>query len=271
MKRLFLASCVVFSVSLCLANEKKEATTFRSAPPEVMDAVKARVVQFYTYFKEGKFRQAEDLVTEESKELFYNAPKKPLLGFEVSSIQFNENFEEAKVLVNVATMSPLMGSTPFKLPVGGKWIWVNDNWYLHMEGRKQESPFGKMQGAAGTTPGQGLTAGAFAGRGIKPEMLQNMYGIDRREIHFSRESSGPVERSVILHNTGPARLEIEKQDADLPGLTIDTGEGQVKPGEQREIRFTYDPAVAQLTGNRDIYFGVLPLMRKFSITVLFDD
>ena len=269
MKRLFLAACVALSISVCLASDKKE-TTFRSAPPEVMDAVKARVVQFYTYFKEGEFRQAEALVTEESKDLFYNAPKKPLLGFEVATIQFNEQFDEAKVLVNVDTMSPLMGSTPFKLPVGGKWIWVNDNWFLHMEERKRESPFGKMEGGPGT-PGQGLTAGAFSSQGIKPGALQNMYAVDTRQVRFPGGSDKPVERSVVLRNTGPAKLEIEKQGADLLGLIVDTGEGQVGPGEQREIRFTYDPTVAQLTGERDIYFGVLPLMRRFAIKVVVDN
>jgi hypothetical protein len=268
MKRLFLVACVVLSISVCLASEKEE-TTFRGAPPEVMDAVKARVVQFYTYFKEAKFRQAEALVTEESKDLFYNAPKKPLLGFEVATIQFNEQFDEAKVLVNVDTMSPLMGATPFKLPVGGKWVWVNDNWFLHMEERKRESPFGEMKGGTGAP--QGVTAGAFSGQGIKPEALQNMYAVETRQVRFPGGSDEPVERSVVLHNTGPAKLEIEKQGADLPGLTVDTGEGQVEPGEQREIRFTYDPTVANLTGERDIYFGVLPLMQRFAIKVLVDN
>lgn len=270
MKRFFLVACVALSVSLGLASEKKEETTFRSAPPEVMEAVRARVIQFYTYFKEGKFRQAEQLVTEESKDMFYNAPKKPLLGFEIATIQFNEAFDEAKVLVNVDTMSPLMGSTPFKLPVGGKWIWINDGWFLHMEERKQESPFGKMEGGAGA-PGQGLTAGAFSGKGIRPEAFQNMYAVNRREVHFPRLSKKPVERTVVLHNPGPARLEIEKQDEDTPGLTVEAGEGQLEPGEQRQIRFIYDPTVAQLTHDRDIFFGVLPLMRRFSIRVILDD
>ena len=271
MKRLIVAACLTLSVSLCPASEKEsEETTFRSAPPEVMEAVKSRVVQFYTYFKEGKFRQAEALVTEESKDLFYNAPKKPLLGFEIATIQFNDDFDEAKVLVNVDTMSPLMGSTPFKLPVGGKWVWVNDDWFLHMEQRAQESPFGKMEGGPGT-PGQGLTAGAFSGKGIRPDAFQNMYAVNRREVRFPRASDKPVERSVILHNPGPAKLAIEKQGPDVPGLIIDAGEGQMEPGEQREIRFTYDPTVAQLSRDRDVFFGVLPLMRRFSIKVLFED
>ena len=47
-------------------------------PPEVDQALSARIGEFYQDQVGGKFRQAETLVAEETKEYFYSASQAPL-------------------------------------------------------------------------------------------------------------------------------------------------------------------------------------------------
>jgi hypothetical protein len=271
MKQFVWAASILLAVSIIFASEK-QSSPFRKAPPEVEEALRVRVERFYSLFKEGKFRQAEDSVTEESKDLFYNSPKKALMGFEVVSLTFNDEFTEANVLVNVDTMFPLMGATPFKVPVAGKWRWVNDDWFLHMESRDNKSPFGEMKGQQGNSGGSATVQGAFAGgaRGIKPEAFNNMYALNRKVVKFpAANSDQPVERTVTFANSGPVRLTLELQGPEIPGLEVEVGEGKLEPGDRREIMFRYHPEIARLEGERKVTFGVLPIMRKFAVKAIF--
>jgi hypothetical protein len=50
----------------------------RSASPEVNQALRARIGEFYQEQVGGKFRHAEALVAEETKDYFYSASQAPL-------------------------------------------------------------------------------------------------------------------------------------------------------------------------------------------------
>jgi hypothetical protein len=271
MKQFLLVTPVLLAASILFGSEK-QAGPFRKAPPEVEEAVRARVVRFYELFKEGKFRQAEELVAEESKDDFYNTQKKALLGFELTSITFDDDFKEANVLVNVDTMFPLMGATPFKVPIAGKWRWIEDNWFLYMEPHGNKTPFGETKSQEAKPGEAALVQGAFAGgmQGIKPESFSRMYAINRAEVKFPPSNGKqPVERTITFANTGPVRLTLEREGADIPGLVVDVGEGPLEPGDHRQITFQYHPEIAQLEGERKIMFDVLPIMRKFGIKAIF--
>ncbi|MDA1312560.1 MAG: hypothetical protein O2968_04415 [Acidobacteria bacterium] len=273
MKQFLLVACVLVAASVLFGSEK-QAEAFRKAPPEVEEAVRARVRLFYELFKEGKFRQAEELVAEESKDVFYNTQKKALLGFELSSITFDDEFKEANVLVNVDTMFPLMGATPFKVPISGTWRWINDNWFLYMAPHGSKGPFGEMKGQKASPGEAALVQGAFAGagEGVKPESFSRMYATNRSQVKFpSSNDSQPVERTVTFANIGPARLTLKLEGAEIPGLVVDVGEGPLEPGDHRQIIFRYHPEIAQLEGERKIMFGVLPIMRKFGIKATFQE
>ena len=49
-----------------------------ASPPEVEQALCARIGEFYQDQVGGKFRQAEALVAEETKDYFYSASQAPL-------------------------------------------------------------------------------------------------------------------------------------------------------------------------------------------------
>ena len=68
------------SVSLVTAAAQDPADLFRKAPPEVDDALRQRVTAFYQAHVDGKFRAADQFVAEDSKDAFFEAPKRRYLN-----------------------------------------------------------------------------------------------------------------------------------------------------------------------------------------------
>ena len=104
---------------------------FQSAPPKVEQALRARVGQLYTLFQQGKFRQAEELVAEDSKDTFYMTNKARHHGFEIKSVSFSPDLKEATALVAVRMFMPMIGSKLLSFPVESKWRQVDGEWYVY--------------------------------------------------------------------------------------------------------------------------------------------
>src|SRR5438067_7758827 len=91
------AFAAVFLVS-CLSAQPP-ADLFHKAPPAVDEALRARISKFFQLHVEGKFRQAESLVAEDSKDFFYSANKPKYLGYEIRDIAYTDDFTKAKAVV----------------------------------------------------------------------------------------------------------------------------------------------------------------------------
>ena len=251
---------------------------FPKAPSEVEEALRSRVTEFYTYFQQRKYRKAEALVDEKSRDYFYESSKKPILGFELSSMEFQGDFRQAKVLVNVMIMLPMMGPKPAPFPLTGTWRWVEDNWYIHMEGAKpgtiKEGPFGPMKINPDTAApvGAGASQGSpsLSAEGVK-RSLQRMYKVEPTKLRFPAAAAEPITRSVQFINPGPARLSVTATEEihTLPGLRIEFDRRQLEPGEKLPISFIYDPGEARIEGSFRIIFSVLPLKQIFGVTLEF--
>jgi hypothetical protein len=59
---------------------------FQKAPPEVDEALRARVTKFYQAHVDGKYRLADEVVAEDSKDAFFEARKPRYRKFELSRI-----------------------------------------------------------------------------------------------------------------------------------------------------------------------------------------
>lgn len=249
---------------------------FPKAPAEVEEALRGRVTEFYTHFQQRKYRQAEGLVDEESRDYFYASSKKPILSFELVNMEFGEDFQTAKAFVNVMVMLPMMGPKPVSFPLTGDWRWIADNWYIHMEGAKpgtiKQGPFGPMRinpdGAAGAGASQGLPT--YSADGIK-QAMKAMYRLEPKTLRFAHEPSEPITQTVRFINPGPARLSVTATEEihTLPGLQIEFDRRQIEPGEELPITFTYQAEEKPLEGAIDIIFSVLPLKQIFAVTIEF--
>ena len=115
-------------------------------PPEIEEALRSRITQFYDLFQKGKFREAEQFVAEDSRESYYIARKGRIHGFSIKEIYFGSDFKTAKALLTLKTMVPFAGSTPIDVPMGTQWAWTDENWFLVLPkarpGDQIQTPFG---------------------------------------------------------------------------------------------------------------------------------
>jgi hypothetical protein len=116
-------------------------------PPEVEKAVRARTTEFCELHKQGKFRQAELMVADETKDYFYDSAKPRYVSYQIQSIAFNEDFTQARAMVICEQYLPALGFqgqtvkmlTPFNWKlVNGQWMW-----YLSKDALLF-TPFGSM-------------------------------------------------------------------------------------------------------------------------------
>ena len=94
MLRMTLAALV------CTAALAQNASEIFNKPPEKVDeALRARITEFYQDHLAGKFREAESLVAEDTKDFFYNTNKPRYLGFSIQKIEYSDHFTKAKAML----------------------------------------------------------------------------------------------------------------------------------------------------------------------------
>src|SRR5215510_14145767 len=128
------------------------ADLFNRAPKAVDDALRARIAEFYQDHIDAKYRQAEKLVAEDSKDFFYTANKPKYLGFHIERIEYNDDFSKAHatmVVEQFVLMPGLTADKPLKVPIPSRWKLVDGQWYWYVNHEElKRTPFGTV------TPGQ---------------------------------------------------------------------------------------------------------------------
>jgi hypothetical protein len=240
--------------------------TFRSAPPEEEAALRARVNGFYSLFQQGKYRQAEGFVVEESRDLFYNAPKARIYGYEIKNLEFNSDLNEARVLVTVETMTP-MSAQPIKQPLQSEWNRVEGEWYMSLKavpaGQAYQTPAGPMHFPEG---------GSSPPAGFKPPNLgsmQTMYEVDTRNLEFPTDAKEAVTHIVTVKNKFQEPLTIEPLTRNFPGMEIKLGSEAIPKDGETTIAFTYHPDLARLVGNKHFDFDLMPITQRVRIVLSF--
>jgi hypothetical protein len=142
----------LLGASLCLA----QAPSDPPKPPEDVDrALRARVTEFYQDHVDGKFRQAEALVADDTKDFFYSASKPKYLSFEIAGIKYMDNFTRANVTIVLEQYIMMPGFTdkPVKVPAPSMWKLVDGQWYWYVDqATLHQTPFGGAKDGPASTP-----------------------------------------------------------------------------------------------------------------------
>lgn len=248
----------------------------QAAPDELVSSLTSRVSGFYTAFQAGQFRQAENFVDEESKELYYNVQKSRIMGHEIKSITWADDFRSARVMVVAMSMVPLVGNKPVPVPVGGVWNLIDGEWYLHMTPPdKRRTPFGMADASAAASLGQPTGTMIPQGGGIKiPSIadMRQMMSMGESEVVFPAGLTEAASKTIDLTSGAPTgfilRVELEGK---LPeGLTVQVDPQDVQPGGTATITITYDPTAGALSGQHTLYFDVSPTGQRLEATVEFE-
>ena len=244
---------------------------FQSTPPKVEEALRARVSQLYTLFQQGKFRQAEELVAEDSKDTFYMISKARHRGFEIKSVSFSPDAKDATVLTALRIIMPMMGSTPLPFPVASKWRQVEGEWYLYYPqykpGDTVQTPFGPK-----TIPTESERLGVLANieKGPSLASLRTMYKVSAKELRFPSSAPGRITQEITVTNRSKGKLSLERRTKDIKGVEIEITPEQAAPGEEIQVSFTYSPAVRQQRRDHKVRFAVSPISQSFLIDLIFE-
>ncbi len=203
------------------------ATAWAQQPSQpVTEALRDRVQQYYQMMVDKKYRQAEAMVAEQSREDYYNGKKPDLRGFDIMNLDL-QTPTTAKVTIRakVVVLMPGAGGQLFDMPTPTYWILENGAWCWYIpEEVKAATPFGQMKNGANAAGGMDMK-GAAPGGIDNPNVgsLVDQISIDKRSVTLTAKAP---EQSVTITNglPGPLDLTLDGRVLNIKGLKV-----EVKP------------------------------------------
>ncbi len=273
-RALLSRSVLALLFAVCAAAAEKAAPRNEysaSAPDAVKESLAARVSAFYGFFQAGKFRDAEAIVLEESRDIFYGIQKSRIFGFDIKSLEFTEDFKSARVFVTCKMTVPMMGHKPFDIPINSEWRWRDGDWFMRFGPRRSpdgsiQTPFGPMKSSS--SPGASHSGGLLPGASVRPTLdsLKNMFHADRTELRMS--GSEPGEQAISVRNQAVGPLTLSVHGRLPPGMQVELPE-RIEADGRGKIRFVYTPGEEPLQGRHVVELNVLPIGQILKISIDF--
>jgi hypothetical protein len=204
-------------------------------PPNVDEALRARVNEFFGYHVKGEFRKAMNLVAQETQDEYFAAQKTRYEEFKIDSIRYTDNFTKAVVNLTVKEkkrLSVQFPETVFVEPTSvlwkvedGKWCFYIDhktNWMMPMGPSDQklveDARSGKNQLPAGFSPDKIKELGASILGQSSISRTDVQLPPDRpsvEEIVFTNGQGGTVKLSMSPMKV-PEGMTVELDKTDVP-------------------------------------------------------
>ena len=258
--------CVVLTVFVCLRlwGQSSPTAVFEKAPGDVETKLRDRVTKFFQAHVDGKFRAAEQVVAEDSKDAFYNTEKRQYLSFEIASIQYSDNFTKATVITNVELdwVTPRLGKIRVKPPLKSLWKVENGDWYYYLVPQKDwDTPWGRMK--PGPDPEKQM-----ASRMPSPQALYEQVRLSRAEIKLKSAESSKDSAEIVNSMPGEISLRIENPNP-VPGLNISVDRATLKAGEIAKVTFDYNPPDRTPKRSLQVEVRVNPTGQLFTFNLTF--
>ena len=242
------------------------ADLFEKAPPSVDEALRARISKFYQAHVDGKFRLADEVVAEDSKDAFFAADKTRFYSFEIVKITYSENFTRAQAVVSCEMNFTIPGAGRMRVKAPRTSFWkLADGlwWYYIVSSDSMDSPFGKMH------PGpEGKASGPVTPQpGADLAAIMSMVKASKGEVRLSADKPGSDE--VILTNTMPLVVTLVLQYASMPGLDIQLDRKELKTGETARVAIRWEPKDKAPPPSMMAQILVQPIAQVFAIRLSF--
>jgi hypothetical protein len=222
-------------------------------PAEVDRALRARVKAFYDLLVAHEYRKAEELIAPDSREIYYEREKPRYMKFEITSIQYSEEFTRADVVVEVKL--PVTGGlilVPMEMAIPGVWRLLDGAWYWYIPKINVVDMVRSMAGGASPdTQATGVPPALPANPGFPPSLPDTAslpLGLGRPESIPAMgvgEISAPnftMDRdSVVLKPSTTEKVMIANDSSapmtlfvlgKLPGIEAAFDHQKIKPGEK---------------------------------------
>jgi hypothetical protein len=250
-----------------------------AAPPEVDQALRTRVTEFFQDFTDGKFRQAINLVAEDTQDEYFASPKAEIKSFKIDGITYSEEFSKAEVHLIVKEILKLkaegfMQDTPVDWPMTTNWKIENGKWvfYHQIQPNGWVTPMGPSAGfrrpdGTASIPAKldDATLNAEAAR------LMHQTSVDKDRVDLTPDK--PASAKVVFHNGAPGSVSISLVGLPnvFPGFTAKLDKQTVNSGEDAIVAISYDPPADQESAPRSFTMAVevAPFSQQFPVEVNF--
>jgi hypothetical protein len=215
------------------------ASTFDKPPQDVDDALRARVTEFYRLQVDGKFRLAEALVAEASKDDFYAAGKPSIKDFRIDQIAYSDHYTKAKVTMVGKQMVSFMGMAAPQLmdmPFPSFWKIDNGKWcFYYFVDPDHMTPFGKQK-----PPTPGAKNGPLDYKPADLSTISQGVKPDKRAVKL-----GDTDERVELTNTLPGQVTLSLSEKEFSGIEVKLDKTELKAGEVATLTIKPKSAVGR--------------------------
>ncbi len=260
----FLRNAFNHAVLFLLAVSAGLAAAQQAQAPEGLEkALVERVKFFYQAHVDGKFRVADKVVAEDSKDAFFEAEKRRYDAFEIVKVAFEDNFSRARVLVSCDAEMQMPGfpTSKAKVPVQSLWKLENGEWFWHVAPVPAvDSPFGSM------TPGQGGSASFISAGPRSFSDLSQLAKLDREQITFQPQQLGREE--VVITHSLPGELELKLEAVSHPALKVALDTTNLKPGAAARLSVHHHPVEKPAPREVEVLVRVLPIETVLRLRVV---
>jgi len=204
------------------------------------EALRARVEECYTALQQGNWQKVEKYLTKDSKPLFRDQSKKPLMAFQIESIKIEPDGRTATVVVQVPIASAA-APKPIFVPKTTLWRMVGHTWYMELpkpDPNAMRSLFDPTPKVATSTPGDRFS------RDLKFEALWRSLG--------DVEGSGTREVRFPFTNVSTHVVTLADIQLGCDCLRLKTRQMVYQPGESGALEIELNPS--KLSINRDQSF-----------------
>jgi hypothetical protein len=252
-------------------------TPSSAVPPEVEQALRARVTEFFQDFVDGKFRQAINLVAEDTQDEYFNGPKAEIKTFQIDQIGFSDNFTKADVTLKVKQVWKMRAegfmqemivdsSMPTTWEIeNGKWVF-----YHHIQPNGWLTPMGPsdLRLPDGTTPvPKSLdrpTINSTADR------ILRQTSVDKDQVMLAPDK--PSSTKVVFHNGAQGSVSVSLVGLPpVPGFSAKLDKQDVNAGQDAVVEISYNPPAGQQNPPASFVFAieVAPFSQDFPVRVVY--
>jgi hypothetical protein len=207
---------------------------------EAEAALRARVGEFYRLLVDKKFRQAEALVAEDSKDMYYNWGKPDIKGFDIKSVEVLDGGRAAKVTLTVKMIMAVAGAAPvvFNMPSPSTWHLEQGQWSLWIDPDIAFlTPMGKI-------PPRSATSDNAPAAPALPNIdaVRNQVLLEQTEVTLTSDS--PAQSVTILNPSAAAvDLTLDERSRAIHGLVTEIATPHLGSLQQGSVLFRVEKGV----------------------------
>lgn len=242
-----LARCCILPLICTAVAFPQSSDLFDKAPPEIDEALRARVMIFYGAHISGKYRDALKVVADDAMDDFLAGNRDSYTACEVSKINYSDNFSKAAVTTACKGEMRFRGTRmPVTMPLLSTWKVVDGEWFwYHIKQDSVVTPFGISRAfpgdAAGSTPAPAIPADPMAAA----QNILKMVSIDGNAVQLKGYEASKGELHVVNNMPGNVTVTVDK--LPVAGTHVQVTPSELGSKDKATIVFSYDPNDPSIT------------------------